>query len=98
MQAALGHKVRIDGIDDSYEVVIPAGTQSGTQLRVRGAGLPPLHGGRRGDIVVEIEVEVPRKLSDGEVTLLREFAELRGEKRAESEAGGLLGALFKKKS
>ena len=98
VQAALGHKVRIDGIDDSYEVVIPAGTQSGTQLRVRGAGLPPLHGGRRGDIVVEIEVEVPRKLSDGEVTLLREFAELRGEKRAESEAGGLLGALFKKKS
>lgn len=98
VQAALGHKVSIQGIDDSHELEVPAGTQAGTQLRVRGAGLPPLHGGRRGDIVVEIEVEVPRKMSDGEIKLLREFAELRGEKRAEGETGGILGGLFKKKS
>lgn len=97
VQAALGHRVTVDGLDGSYDLEIPAGTQPGTRIPLRGAGLPPLHGGPRGEIVVEIEVEVPKKLGEAEVKLLREFAELRGEDEASGDSGGLLGSLFRRK-
>ncbi len=74
--AALGGKVDIPDLDGSTnQVDIPAGIQSGKQLRVRGAGMPVLQGRGRGDLVVEIAVETPTRLSRKQKELLAEFRE-----------------------
>lgn len=97
-QAALGDKIEIEGIEGPIELAIPAGTQPGSVLRVKGAGLPPLHGGRRGDLLVEANVVVPTSLTPAEERLIRELAELRGERAPQPEQGGILGAIFRKRS
>ena len=72
--AALGGEVEIPGMDGRVHVIeIPAGIQSGKQLRKRGAGMPVLQGRGVGDLVVEIQVETPSKLSARQKELLREF-------------------------
>jgi molecular chaperone DnaJ len=96
-QASLGDELEIEGVDSKYDLQIPAGTQPGTVIAIRGAGLPPLHGGRRGDILVEMNVHVPTGLSEGEAALIRDLAELRGERIPKGEPGGILGGLFKKR-
>jgi molecular chaperone DnaJ len=97
-QAALGDHLEIDGLDASVEIEIASGTQPGTRIGVKNAGLPPLHGGRRGDLIVNVTVKVPEKVSEAEAKLIRELAELRGEAIPKgTEKGGLLGGLFGKK-
>ena len=74
--AALGGSIEIPGLDgQSHTIDIPAGIQSGKQLRKRGAGMPVLQGRGRGDLVVEIVVETPTRLSPRQKELLREFQE-----------------------
>jgi molecular chaperone DnaJ len=74
--AALGGCVEIPDLDGSTNTIdIPAGIQSGKQLRVRGAGMPVLQGRGRGDLVVEIAVETPTKLSRKQREILEEFRE-----------------------
>ena len=74
--AALGGSVEIPDLDGSTNTVeIPAGIQSGKQLRVRGAGMPVLQGRGRGDLVVEIKVETPTKLSRKQKDILEAFRE-----------------------
>ena len=72
--AALGGCVEIPDLDGgTNRLDIPAGIQSGKQLRVRGAGMPVLQGRGRGDLVVEIAVETPTKLSRRQKEILEEF-------------------------
>ncbi|BDI61132.1 molecular chaperone DnaJ [Qipengyuania nanhaisediminis] len=72
--AALGGTVDIPDLDGSTNTVeIPAGIQSGKQLRVRGAGMPVLQGRGRGDLVVEIKVETPTRLSRKQKDILTQF-------------------------
>jgi len=72
--AALGGSIDIPGLDgEVHSIDIPAGIQSGKQLRKRGAGMPVLQGRGLGDLVVEIAVETPTKLSARQKELLREF-------------------------
>ena len=72
--AALGGAIDIPDLDgDSNQVDIPAGIQSGKQLRVRGAGMPVLQGRGRGDLVVEISVETPTRLSKEQKDILKQF-------------------------
>jgi molecular chaperone DnaJ len=72
--AALGGEIAIPGLDgSSHAIPIPAGIQSGKQLRKRGAGMPVLQGRGHGDLVVEIMVETPTKLSAKQKDLLREL-------------------------
>ena len=74
--AALGGSVDIPDLDGSTNTVdIPVGIQSGKQLRERGAGMPVLQGRGRGDLVVEIKVETPTKLSRKQKEILQEFRE-----------------------
>ena len=74
--AALGDTLAIPGLDgETHEIAIPSGIQSGRQLRKRGAGMPVLQGRGRGDLVVEVQVETPTKLSARQKELLREFRE-----------------------
>ncbi|MEA2554590.1 MAG: molecular chaperone DnaJ [Fimbriimonadaceae bacterium] len=96
-QAALGDTVEIDGVDQNYDLEIPGGTQPGDQLIIRGAGLPPLHGGKRGDLVVQANVQVPKKVSEAQEKLLREFAELGGEPNPKGGSKGILGGIFGKR-
>lgn len=74
--AALGGSVDIPGLDgETHTIDIPVGIQSGKQLRKRGAGMPVLQGRGRGDLVVEVQVETPTKLSARQKELLCEFRE-----------------------
>ena len=72
--AALGGTLEVPGLDgEVHEIAIPAGIQSGKQLRRRGAGMPVLNGRGTGDLVVQVEVETPTKLSARQRELLEEF-------------------------
>jgi molecular chaperone DnaJ len=76
--AALGGTIEMPGLDRRrHEIKIPAGMQSGKQLRIRGAGMPVLSSGGRnhgfGDMVVQVEVETPTRLSARQKELLEEF-------------------------
>jgi len=86
--AALGGCVDIPDLDGgTNKVDIPVGIQSGKQLRVRGAGMPVLQGRGRGDMVVEIMVETPTKLSRKQKEILEQFRETEtGEECPESRS------------
>lgn len=72
--AALGGEIEIPGLDgELHNVRVAPGTQSGRELRQRGAGMPVLQGRGYGDLVVRIEVEIPTKLSAKQRELLEEF-------------------------
>ena len=72
--AALGGEIAIPGLDGArHTVVIPAGIQSGKQLLQRGGGMPVLQGRGKGDLVVEIQVETPTRLTARQKELLREL-------------------------
>jgi molecular chaperone DnaJ len=76
-QAALGTTLDIPLLDASQESLhVPAGTPSGEVFRLRGKGMPDPHGGRPGDLHIEVELVVPRKLSEEHEALLRQLAEL----------------------
>ena len=83
--AALGADVPVRTIEGEEELHIPAGTQSGTMLRLRGRGVPRLGGRGRGDLIVRVGVGVPTKLDADERRLLEEFARIRGEDTAEAK-------------
>jgi len=80
-QAALGADVYVTTLDDKkIKVKIPAGTQNGKVLRIRGEGIPHLHeNGRRGDMYIKILVRVPTRLSPRAKVLLKELSEIMGE-------------------
>lgn len=97
-QATLGDTIAIQGVDDQYDLEIPSGTQPGEMLSIRGVGLPPLHGGRRGDLFIQVRVKVPKRLSDSQRQAVVDLATAMDEPMPKgSDGGGLLGGLFKKK-
>ena len=66
--------------DKKIRVKIPAGTQNGKVMRVKGEGIPYLNNpSRRGDLYIKLRVDIPGKLSSRAKELLREFASLNGE-------------------
>lgn len=72
--AALGGSVDIPDLDGETNTIdIPPGIQSGKQLRQRGAGMPVLQGRGRGDLVVEIAVETPTRLTKEQKEILQQF-------------------------
>ena len=74
--AALGGSISLPGVDgQKVEIKIPAGIQSGEQLRHRGAGMSVLNGRGRGDLVARILVETPTRMSAKQKKLLEEFRE-----------------------
>lgn len=76
-QAALGTEMEIPTLDGkTVRLVIPRGTQSHEVLRIPHQGMPQLRSQERGDLLVQVIVEVPRKLTRRQEELLRELAEL----------------------
>lgn len=78
-QAALGAQIEVPTLDGKVKMKVPAGTQTGKMFRLRGKGIPHLHGGGRGDQHVRVVLETPTELSDEQRQLLERFAELTGE-------------------
>ena len=74
-QAALGGDVDIPTLDGTVKYRIPEGTQTDTEFRLKGYGIQQLHGTNKGDLIVKVRVEIPRKLSDKQKELLRQFDE-----------------------
>ncbi|WP_428927354.1 molecular chaperone DnaJ [Marinibacterium sp. SX1] len=76
-KAALGGSIEVPTIDGGRgRVQIPAGSQSGRQMRLRGKGMPALRGGGSGDMFIELAVETPVNLTSRQKELLQEFDEL----------------------
>jgi molecular chaperone DnaJ len=78
-QATLGSKISVKTLDEKKVIVrIPQGTPSGKRFRVRGQGIAK--GDKRGDLIVEVRIETPEKLSEEQERMMREFAEAGGMK------------------
>ncbi|MBO4583310.1 MAG: molecular chaperone DnaJ [Alphaproteobacteria bacterium] len=79
---ALGDEIEIETIDDKkLSVKVPAGTQVGEKLRVRGHGMPTGRGSSFGDLYISIGVVIPTKLTEKQKKILTEFAETKGAKK-----------------
>jgi molecular chaperone DnaJ len=74
-QAALGATVEVPTLEGRKEVTLPRGTQFGDVIPLRGKGLPDLRSRRVGDLLVQVVVEIPKKLNKEQEQLLRKFAE-----------------------
>ncbi|MFI5043476.1 MAG: molecular chaperone DnaJ [Acidimicrobiales bacterium] len=86
-QGALGAHLELATLDGNEDLVIPKGTQTGREFHLRGRGVPKLNRRGRGDLIVVVTVETPKKVTPDEEDLLRQFAELRGEDVAPADEG-----------
>jgi molecular chaperone DnaJ len=75
-EAALGAKLLVPALDGPARLRVPPGTQSGQQFRLREQGVPSSRTGRRGDLVVEVRLVLPRILDERSKELLREFGRI----------------------
>ena len=75
-QAALGGRVPVRTVEGPEDIEVPAGTQSGQEIRLRGRGMPRLRGAGRGDLHVVVTVVVPAKVSKREKELLQQLNEV----------------------
>lgn len=88
--AALGGELQVPTLNGQSSIKIPAGTQGGTTFRLREKGMPSLSAsGRKGDLHVRVQVEVPTKLNPDQQEKLRHFAESIGEKNSPMREGFL---------
>jgi molecular chaperone DnaJ len=78
-EAALGAKIEVPSVDGPARLRVPPGTQSGQRFRLRERGVPSPRDGRRGDLVVEVKLVLPRLLDERSKELLREFGRINGE-------------------
>ncbi len=79
---ALGGEIDVETIDDKQlSVKVPAGTQVGEKLRVRGHGMPGRRAGSFGDLYIEVAVRIPTKLNDKQKKILTEFAATKSDKK-----------------
>lgn len=95
-QAALGDRVNVPSLDGEVEVTLPAGTQPGDTVIMRGKGLPRLQQKGTGDLIAHVRLVVPRAMSREQEEALRAFAEAGGQKLEPEERGGFFGRKKKK--
>lgn len=86
-QAALGTEIEVPTLEGKLSVTVPAGTQPGHTVRLRGKGIPDVRGYGRGDQIVEVAVEIPKKLSARQREILEEFAREEGEEVSPASKG-----------
>lgn len=77
--AALGGSISVPTLFGKGSLKIPSGTQTGTTFRLREQGIPALRGGRKGDLLIRVQVEVPTKLSSEQTAKLEDYAEACGD-------------------
>ena len=89
LQALLGAELQVQTLVGQEKINIPSGIQNGDQIRIAGKGLPNIKDPRRGDLICEIYVELPKKLKKKEEELLREIAQLKKESVSFKKKKGL---------
>jgi molecular chaperone DnaJ len=94
--AALGASIDVETLDGPRTVEVDRGAQSGQTVTLRGLGVTHLRVGGRGDLLVHLDVQTPRGLTEEQESLLRQLAELRGETRPEGRVAPVEGGLFGK--
>jgi molecular chaperone DnaJ len=82
VDAALGTELAVDTVDGPLTMKIPAGTQSGTDFKLSGHGVPHLRGSGRGAHIVTIHVDTPTKLTKKQREILEAFRDGKGKKRS----------------
>lgn len=75
-QAALGATIEVPSLEGRETVEIPPGTQSGDVFKLRGKGMPDLRSRNRGDLLVQVHIEVPKKLAPQHEEVLRQLADI----------------------
>lgn len=78
-QAVLGAKLKVPGFGETYTYNLPAGTQTGSQFRIKGKGIKDPRTGRMGDIYVRVTVEVPTKVSSKDKKAIQAMADQLGD-------------------
>ncbi len=78
-EAALGAKIDVPSFDGPVRLRVPPGTQSGQRFRLRDRGVPSVRDDRRGDLVVEVRLVLPKVLDERSKELLREFGRINQE-------------------
>jgi len=91
-KAVLGGPIEVPTIDGKVKYEVPEGTQTGTVFRLRNKGIKNLRGSGKGDQYVRVKIEVPKKLTEKQRTILRQFAEEMGEKN-EADKKGFFGKM-----
>ncbi len=78
-QAALGAEISVCGVLEDNEIRVPAGTQHGDTVRLKGRGMPRLNSSARGDLIVHLGVKVPKKLTKKQKELMQQLADELGD-------------------
>lgn len=91
--AALGGDITVPTLKDSVRYTVPAGTQSGTTFRLREQGVPRLHNQGRGDMLVTVTIDVPKKLTEEQKHLLEQFAATQNGGKAKPGKKGIFSKL-----
>ncbi len=87
-QAALGDEVEVETVTGKARVAVPAGTQSGQALRLRGEGIPDLNGRGRGDLLIRVRVWTPTELSREQEELFRRLRDVEDDAPTQVEEAG----------
>jgi molecular chaperone DnaJ len=94
VQASLGANVQVPTMSEPVILKIPAGTQQGTTFRLKSKGMPHLRNGRKGDILAQVNIEIPTKLTADQKEIIEELAKTMGWIEGEDlEGRGLLGKI-----
>ena len=81
-QAALGCEITVVGLDGKkIDIKVPEGTQNGKLLRVKNEGVPFTNSSKKGDLYIQVQVEVPTKLNSNQKDLLKQFMEIENPKK-----------------
>jgi molecular chaperone DnaJ len=86
-EAALGAKIDVPTLEGPARLRVPPGTQSGQKFRLRERGIPSPRDGRRGDIVIEVRLTLPKLLDERSKELLREFGRINNAEDVRRELG-----------
>jgi molecular chaperone DnaJ len=92
----LGCELKLETFDGEQQINVESGAQDGDTMTLPGLGVPRLRGGKRGDIIVHLQVETPTKLDAAQRELLEQLAELRGEQLTSGRvehSGGMFSRL-----
>ena len=97
LQAILGCRLKVNTVDGTEELIIPAGMQPNTVLTLENRGVPKLGNPvSRGDHLITVKIEIPTRLSAEERELLEKLAKIKGESTGKGGIEGFLGGLFHK--